>query len=203
MARKKLYKINNIPSNSDDDFADDNERFDDHDDYLEEWEKASPDILDYPDDIDEDDLDHEFKADRKADRKRRKKTRSEKFRYRSKYPLLPEREIAKQSRFYARRFVYKATALITGILALPLAFLAYKFNRIFAVLVLFIVIPGLIWGLIGLIKIRTSGLIIIIVGLALNVIATIMIARPLYHLIPNLGQIVDLIKDYFRLIMAS
>lgn len=198
MARKNLYKINDVLSVDDEKFRDDDELFADGDEYEEEYIKARPDIIDYPDDIDEDDLDYDFKAEYKEARKKRKKTRKEKFRYRGKYELLPERENHKQIRFYRRRFTYMASALITGIIGVGFGFLAFKYNHIFALLTVLIVLPGILWGLFGLINIRTKGLIIIIIGLTLNIIAVIMIMKPLWALIPNLGQMYDLIKDYIK-----
>lgn len=91
-----------------------------------------------------------------------------------------------------------ASALITGIIGVGFGFLAFKYNHIFALLTVLIVLPGILWGLFGLINIRTKGLIIIIIGLTLNIIAIIMIMKPLWALIPNLGQMYDLIKDYIK-----
>lgn len=199
MARKNKYKINDVPSYDDDEFLDDNIIFDDREEFLEDHEKGRPVIKDYPADIDEDDLDYDFKAERRRNRK----TRKERFGYKGKYELLPERENQKQIRFYERRFRYRTTALITGILALPFAFVAFKYNLLFSLLVILMVIPGFLWGLVGLIKIRTAGIITIIIGLTLNVIAVIMISKPLFNLIPHLKVIVDLIKTYFDSYITS
>lgn len=198
MARKNLYKINDVLSVDEADFAKDSERFDDRKEFLEEYELARPDIEDYPDDVDEDDLDFDFKEARREERRRNKKTRSEKFHYRGKYELLPERELNKQTRFYFRLFRYRFASLLSGILALGLAFIAWKYNILFSVLTLIAVVPGLLWGLLGLLKIRTKGIIIVIIGLLLNVLAVIMVIRPFYNLIPQLADMFQLFKDYLN-----
>lgn len=196
MARKNLYKINDIASVDDDEFNDDDELFDDRDEFLEDYEKARPDIEDYPDDIDEDDLDRDFRAERREERRRNKKTRTEKFHYKGKYELLPEKENYRQLKFYYKLFRYRAAAMISGIVGIGLGFVAWKYNLLFALLVIVAVIPGILWGLLGLIKTRTKGIIIIIIGLVLNAIAIIMIIRPLWELIPHLKNMGQLFKDY-------
>lgn len=202
MARKNKYKINGKVVNDDrefinddSEFANDDLLFDDSEDFVEEEERAKVVLAidPYPEDIDEDDLDTPIKKEKK-----RKKTRKEKLRYRGKYELLPEKENWKQIRFYRRRATPMAASLITGILALVFAFLAYKYNSLFSLATILIVVTGFIYSLIGFLKIRTKGVIVLIIGFLFSVIALIMIISPLKALYHQADQVKDALKDFLE-----
>lgn len=130
------------------------------------------------------------------EKKKPKKTLTERYRYKGKYELLPERELRKQLRFYQRVFNYRWLGILSGVCAIFFAAIATKYNHYFSLFTLLIVISGLIYGVFGLIKIRRFGLILVLLGVVLNVVAIIMVINPLKLIIADAAEIVQLINDY-------
>ncbi len=201
MARKNKYKINGQVVNDDTVFANDDIFFNEGEEFLDEENRENTFIAaePYPDDFDEDEFFEEAETSEVKKKKKRKKTRKEKLRYRGKYELLPERENWRQIKFYRRRFLAIGAPFITGIFALLLGFAAYKYNALFGVLTILIAVPGLIYSLIGLVKIRTKGVIVVIIGLVFNIIGLIMIISPLKTIFSNFGAIQQALKDLLDL----
>lgn len=201
MARKNKYKINGQVVNDDTVFANDDIFFNEGEEFLDEENRENTFIAaePYPDDFDEDEFFEEAETSEVKKKKKRKKTRKEKLRYRGKYELLPERENWRQIKFYRRRFLAIGASFITGIFALLLGFAAYKYNALFGVLTILIAVPGLIYSLIGLVKIRTKGIIVVIIGLVFNIIGLIMIISPLKTIFSNFGAIQQALKDLLDL----
>lgn len=132
------------------------------------------------------------------------KTLSERLRYNGKYDLLPEKELRKQLRFYERRFLYKYSGYVTAIPALFFTILALKYNTLISLMVILMVAPGILWSTLGALKVRRGGaLIVILIGLALNVIALIVAAPALVAAVPKIGEVIRLISEYIQSVLGN
>lgn len=126
-----------------------------------------------------------------------KKTLKQKFGYKGKYDLLPEKENHKQIKFYQKLFNYRYAALIGGIVAMLFAYATIRFNSLFSVVVIFSVLPGLLYGILGLLKLRDWRFFMAASGIVVNVIAVIMVIGPFTAVVGSFGQIWQLLSDYF------
>lgn len=136
------------------------------------------------------------KEKKKLEREQKRKTLSEKLRYNGKYELLPEKELQKQLRFYRRRFSFKYAAYFTAIPALLFTYAAITYNTLLALLVILIVLPGLLWGILGAIRVRGFALIVVLIGLGLNVLSIALSINPLIDAIPKIGEVFRLIMEH-------
>ncbi len=210
MARKNVYKINGKVVNDESIFGNDEVVFDEERLFEEDeeiknlltGEAASEDSehiedleYDEDDDFEYEEDDEEVDGEEVVEKKKKhKKTRKEKFHYHGKHELLPERENWKQIRFYRRRAIPLAASLITGILALVFGFISFKYNALFSLATILIVVTGLVYSLIGFFKVRTRGIIVLIIGIVFNIIGIIMVISPLKALFREM----DALKDAFK-----
>lgn len=130
--------------------------------------------------------------------KKKEKSLTDKLRYKGDYELLPEKELHKQLRFYHRRFVFKYAAYFTAVLAFLFTFAAYAYNTLIALAVLLIVLPGILWSILGALRVRGKALIIVLIGLGLNVLALIIVSVPLFIAFSKLGELFSLIMEYIQ-----
>lgn len=130
--------------------------------------------------------------------KKQEKSLTDKLRYKGDYELLPEKELHKQLRFYHRRFVFKYAAYFTAVLAFLFTFAAYAYNTLIALAVLLIVLPGILWSILGTLRVRGKALIIVLIGLGLNVLALIIVSVPLFIAFSKLGELFSLIMEYIQ-----
>lgn len=124
------------------------------------------------------------------------KTLTARYHYRGRYYLLPERELRKQLRFYQKVFNYRFLGIIAGVIALIFSILSLTFNAYFAVFTLLIVITGLIYGLLGMLKLRGLNWLFVLIGIGLNIMAIVLAMKPLTFVFKHLGEIMALINEY-------
>jgi hypothetical protein len=124
------------------------------------------------------------------------KTLTDRYHYRGRYYLLPERELRKQLRFYQKVFNYRFLGIIVGVIALIFSILSLTFNAYFAVFTLLIVITGLIYGLLGMLKLRGLNWLFVLIGIGLNIMAIVLAMKPLTFVFKHLGEIMALINEY-------
>ncbi|OQC11004.1 MAG: hypothetical protein BWX74_00405 [Tenericutes bacterium ADurb.Bin087] len=124
------------------------------------------------------------------------KTLTDRYRYKGRYYLLPERELRKQLRFYQKVFNYRFLGIIAGVIALVFAILALMFNAYFAVFTLLVVITGLVYGVLGMFKLRGLNWILVLMGIGLNIVAIVLAMKPLTFVFKHLGEIIELISEY-------
>ncbi|HOA10898.1 MAG: hypothetical protein ACOX3B_01065 [Bacilli bacterium] len=124
------------------------------------------------------------------------KTLTDRYHYRGRYYLLPERELRKQLRFYQKVFNYRFLGIIAGVIALIFSILSLTFNAYFAVFTLLIVITGLIYGLLGMLKLRGLNWLFVLIGIGLNIMAIVLAMKPLTFVFKHLGEIMALINEY-------
>ena len=124
------------------------------------------------------------------------KTLTDRYHYRGRYYLLPERELRKQLRFYHKVFKYRFLGIIAGVIALIFSILSLTFNAYFAVFTLLIVITGLIYGLLGMLKLRGLNWLFVLIGIGLNIMAIVLAMKPLTFVFKHLGEIMALINEY-------
>ena len=124
------------------------------------------------------------------------KTLTDRYHYRGRYYLLPERELRKQLRFYQKVFNYRFLGIIAGVIALIFSILSLTFNAYFAVFTLLIVITGLIYGLLGMLKLRGLNWLFVLIGVGLNIMAIVLAMKPLTFVFKHLGEIMALINEY-------
>lgn len=126
------------------------------------------------------------------------KTLTDRYHYRGRYYLLPERELRKQLRFYQKVFNYRFLGIIAGVIALIFSILSLTFNAYFAVFTLLIVITGLIYGLLGMLKLRGLNWLFVLIGIGLNIMAIVLAMKPLTFVFKHLGEIMALINEYMN-----
>lgn len=124
------------------------------------------------------------------------KTLTDRYHYRGRYYLLPERELRKQLRFYQKVFNYRFLGIIAGVIALIFSILSLTFNAYFAVFTLLIVITGLIYGLLGMLKLRGLNWLFVLIGIGLNIMAIVLAMKPLTFVFKHIGEIMALINEY-------
>lgn len=170
---------------------------------LIDLEDEDPDLFDVEQDEDDEEKVLSKKQIKKAERKEWKKTLGGKLNYKGKHPLLPEKEVRKQQRFYNKRFVFKWLGYITAIVGLPVVFLAARYNYLFAFLALLVAIPGIFWGVRAALKLRKTALLISLIALSLNVVVLVTSIFYIIRIAPQLSEIGQILKDYFDSIIAD
>lgn len=126
------------------------------------------------------------------------KTLTERYRYKGKYFLLPERELRKQLKFYQKVFNYRYLGIISGVIALIFSMLAVMLNAYFAVLTLLIVITGTIYSIVGMVKLRGFSWILGIIAIALNIAAIAVAMKPMTFVFTNLNEIIEMFNEYLE-----
>lgn len=81
-------------------------------------------------------------------------------------------------------------------IALIFSILSLTFNAYFAVFTLLIVITGLIYGLLGMLKLRGLNWLFVLIGIGLNIMAIVLAMKPLTFVFKHLGEIMALINEY-------